>query len=74
MLFHLLGLLTALLLPRGRIRQSGERSLLLTVSIPIRLAKLLAGQTRLALIPFLLRVRQVDPFLRALPAQIREAG
>lgn len=75
MLFHLLGLLAALLLPRGRVRQSGERSLLLiTVPITIRLAKLLTGHIRLAVISILFRVRQVDPLLRALPAQIREAG
>lgn len=74
MLFHLLGLLTALLLPRGRIRQSGERSLLLTVPISIRLTELFTGQIRFPVISLLFRISQVDPFLRALPAQIREAG
>lgn len=78
MLLHLLRMLAALLLPRGSVGQSGECGFLLAVPVPVALAVLLARETRLNgrhhVVPLLLHIREIDPFLRALSAQIRETG
>jgi len=71
MLLHLLRLLAALLLPRSCVWQSGESSFFLAVAVALTMPLV---QLLNVILPLLFHVREIDPFLRALPVQIRETG
>lgn len=72
MLFHLLRLLAALLLPRSSVRQSGKSRFFLTVAVTLALS--LIRLLNNVVLPLLFHVRKIDPLFRTLPVQIRETG